>query len=126
MALSDCKFVWKNRKIIPWEQATFHVSCHGLHYGTGVFEGIRCYHTPAGHVCLSSWKKLSSYAIPSKAKACVQYLNSALALEDAIARGFTEAVLLGDDGKLTEGSAENLFVVRGNRLLTNETYVRLH
>ncbi len=211
MALSDCKLVWKNGKIVPWEQATFHVSCHGLHYGTGVFEGIRCYDTPAGpavfrldshierwfasarlygmawpysrqdltravldviranefracyirpmafygshslaihpagcpvelvilawpcgtylgadsrvagiDVCLSSWRKFSMHAIPAKAKACGQYLNSVLALQDAVARGFTETLLLGDDGNLTEGSGENLFVVRRNRLLTND------
>jgi hypothetical protein len=48
MPLTDCKFVWKNGKIVPWNEATVHVSCHGLHYGTGVFEGIRCYDTPSG------------------------------------------------------------------------------
>ena len=48
MPLTDCKFVWKNGRIISWTEATIHVSCHGLHYGTGVFEGIRCYETPGG------------------------------------------------------------------------------
>src|SRR3974377_2805 len=47
---ADSKFVWKNGQIIPWADATIHMSAHGLHYGTGVFEGIRCYnmvHGPA-------------------------------------------------------------------------------
>jgi len=48
MSLAECKFVWKNGAIVPWEQATFHVSCHGLHHGTGVFEGIRSYNTTQG------------------------------------------------------------------------------
>ena len=45
---SESKWVWKNGKIIPWEDATIHMSAHGLHYGTGVFEGIRCYNTANG------------------------------------------------------------------------------
>ena len=40
--------VWKNGEIIPWADATVHVSAHGLHYGSGVFEGIRCYETENG------------------------------------------------------------------------------
>jgi hypothetical protein len=47
VGLTDCKFVWRNGKIVPWAEATVHVSSHGLHYGTGVFEGIRCYDSPA-------------------------------------------------------------------------------
>jgi branched-chain amino acid aminotransferase len=46
--ISESRYVWKNGKIIPWAEATVHVSSHGLHYGTGVFEGIRCYDTPSG------------------------------------------------------------------------------
>jgi len=45
---AESKWVWKNGKIIPWEEATIHMSAHGMHYGTGVFEGIRCYDTPKG------------------------------------------------------------------------------
>ncbi len=48
MSFSTAKFVWKNGEIIPWEQATVHLSVHALHYGTGVFEGIRCYNTDRG------------------------------------------------------------------------------
>ncbi len=39
-------YIWKNGEIIPWEQATTHVLSHTLHYGSGVFEGIRCYEDP--------------------------------------------------------------------------------
>jgi branched-chain amino acid aminotransferase len=45
---SESKWVWKNGKIVPWEEATVHMSAHGLHYGTGVFEGIRSYNTTEG------------------------------------------------------------------------------
>ena len=45
MAFGQSKWVWKNGGLIPWEGATLHVSAHGLHYGTGVFEGLRCYET---------------------------------------------------------------------------------
>jgi branched-chain amino acid aminotransferase len=71
-------------------------------------------------VCISPWRKVSSQAVPARAKACGQYLNSVLAVQDAVARGFGEAILLGEDGRLTEGSGENLFIVRGNDLLTND------
>jgi len=204
-------FVWKNGKIVPWQNATVHVSCHGLHYGTGVFEGIRCYNTPSGpalfrlgshidrwflsaqtyglclpysrqelmraslelvranglsncyirpiaflgshtlalnpkgcpmetvilawpwanamgpdalvtgiDVCLSPWKRISSHALPSKAKACGQYLNSVLAIQDASRRDFAEAILLDEAGYVTEAAGENLFLVHNNRLITND------
>ena len=45
-ALQEVEFIWKNGKIIPWGEATTHVLSHTLHYGSGVFEGIRCYRNP--------------------------------------------------------------------------------
>src|SRR5438128_7175657 len=42
------RFVWMDGEFVPWQQATVHVSAHALHYGTGVFEGIRCYETSDG------------------------------------------------------------------------------
>ena len=48
MSFDQIKWVWKNGKIIPWNEAGVHPSAHVLHYGTGVFEGIRCYETPEG------------------------------------------------------------------------------
>lgn len=46
--MKPTKWIWKNGEFIPWEQATTHVLTHGLHYGTGVFEGIRAYKTTTG------------------------------------------------------------------------------
>ncbi len=45
-ALQEVDFIWKNGEVIPWGEATTHVLSHTLHYGSGVFEGIRCYKNP--------------------------------------------------------------------------------
>lgn len=46
--MEESKFIWFNGKMVEWKLATIHVLTHTLHYGTGVFEGIRCYGTPKG------------------------------------------------------------------------------
>ena len=46
--MEQADLIWMNGELIPWEDAKVHVLTHGLHYGTGVFEGIRCYETPRG------------------------------------------------------------------------------
>lgn len=48
MSLKPSKWIWHNGALTPWENATVHVLSHALHYGTSVFEGIRCYATPKG------------------------------------------------------------------------------
>jgi len=48
MQIQAVERIWKNGELIPWKDATGHVLAHGLHYGTGVFEGIRCYDTDRG------------------------------------------------------------------------------
>ncbi len=48
MAISKTKFIWLNGNVVKWDDAKIHVLTHGLHYGSGVFEGIRCYDTPKG------------------------------------------------------------------------------
>ncbi|HEY7680861.1 MAG TPA: branched-chain amino acid transaminase, partial [Terriglobia bacterium] len=48
MALKKTEKIWHNGGLIPWEQATVHVLSHALHYGSSLFEGIRCYELPAG------------------------------------------------------------------------------
>jgi branched-chain amino acid aminotransferase len=58
--------------------------------------------------------------VPTTAKACGQYLNSMLAVRDAVRRGYDEALLLDSDGYIAEGSGENLFIVRDGRLFTND------
>jgi len=200
-----------NGGLVPWSRATTHVSAHALHYGSGVFEGMRCYETPDGaavfrldahldrlyssaeiygleipytqaelseavcevirrndfdscyvrpicyfgsgslnvhprncpvevvilawpwatylgaagleqgvRVTVSPWRKFQSRMMPTTAKACGQYLNSMLAVRDAIDRGYAEALLLDSEGNLAEGSGENIFIVRDGQLLTND------
>lgn len=211
MTFDESKWVWMNGQVIPWGNATTHVSTHALHYGSGIFEGIRCYETVdgpaifrldahlarlyasaavyeiaipytheelAGAVCeivvrngfrscyvrplcylgsrtlgvhpgncpvevvilawpwapylgaeglaqgvrvtVSPWRKFEARMLPTTAKACGQYLNSMLAVRDAVKRGFAEALLLDAAGHLAEGSGENLFIVRDGKLLTND------
>ena len=48
MPITPTKYIWFNGELVPWEQATVHVMTHALHYGSSVFEGIRCYTTPSG------------------------------------------------------------------------------
>jgi branched-chain amino acid aminotransferase len=211
VTFDETKWVWMDGEVVPWANATTHVSAHALHYGSGVFEGIRCYETDDGpaifrldahlerlyasaefygiqipytreqmtdaacemvrqngfsscyirpicylgsgslgvhprncpvqvvilawpwsaylgsdgiekgvRVTVSPWRKFHSRMMPTTAKACGQYLNSMLAVRDAVGRGFAEALLLDQDGFLAEGSGENLFIVREGRLLTND------
>lgn len=205
------KWVWMDGQIVQWEEATIHVSAHALHYGTGVFEDIRCYDTgvepaifrldahlerfyasgsvyglrvpfdraelrsaicdlirrnqfrncyirPLCHfgskslgllpdncpihtsilvwpwksylssaalaagisVGLSSWTKFDGRTMPPAAKACGQYLNSILALREAVHGGFEEALLLDQHGSICEGSGENVFLIKNGILLTND------
>jgi branched-chain amino acid aminotransferase len=211
VSFDQSKWVWMNGRLIPWAGATTHVSAHALHYGTGVFEGIRCYATDAGpavfrldahlerlytsaeiygieipysqselaeaisglitrngfescyvrpicylgsgslglqsrdcpvevailawpwspylgseglargvRITISPWRKFHSRMMPTTAKACGQYLNSILAVRDAVNRGFAEGLLLDADGHLAEGSGENLFLVSDGKLFTND------
>ena len=48
MPIQEVKKIWMNGKMVDWHDATIHVLTHGLHYGSGVFEGIRAYKTPEG------------------------------------------------------------------------------
>ncbi len=211
MPFEQSKCVWMNGELIPWSNATIHVSAHGLNYGSGVFEGLRCYETADGpavfrldehlarlyasaavygieipypqdqlaqavrdliseseftscyvrpicfygseslglhprncpvevaifawpwapylgaegitqgiRLTVSPWRKFHSDMLPTTAKACGQYLNSILAIRDAAARGYDEALLLDGDDCIAEASGENLFLIRDGRLFTND------
>src|SRR5262249_12785784 len=71
-------------------------------------------------ITVSPWRKFHSQMMPTAAKGCGQYLNSILAVQDAIERGFDEALLLNTDGSIAEGSGENIFIVRDGVLITND------
>ena len=204
------KLIWMNGEMIPWENATVHVMAHALHYGTSVFEGIRCYQTKSGpaifrldaHIrrladsaklyriempftgdqmaeacrqsisengltnayirpliflgagslgvvpnadvpvdvmvaaiewgaylgeegmtqgidcCVSSWSRTTSAAIPVLAKAGGHYLNANLIGGEARRNGFTEGISVSAGGNISEGSAENIFIVRDGVIYT--------
>ena len=46
--MQETEKIWMNGELVDWGDAKVHVGVHGLHYGSGVFEGIRCYDTPKG------------------------------------------------------------------------------
>jgi branched-chain amino acid aminotransferase len=69
-------------------------------------------------VCVSSWWRVRENALPARAKATGGYLNSALARREAMDHGYTEAILLTEDGHVSEGSAEHVFLVREGQLVS--------
>ena len=206
MGIETTKNIWHNGKMIPWEQAQIHVMSHVVHYGSSVFEGIRCYAQPNGagvfrlddhmqrlldsakiyrmplqydldqlcsavvdlieangvapcyirpiafrgygeigvnplkspvevyianfpwgkyipgnvgaDVCVSSWNRLAPNTMPSLAKAGANYMNSQLIRMEAEINGYSEGIALDVNGYLSEGSGENLFIVRGGTVFT--------
>jgi len=76
----------------------------------GVRNGIR--------VRISSWRRISAESFIPTAKGSGQYLNSVLAKQEAVATGYDEAIMLNSDGAVSEGSGENIFVVRSGRVFT--------
>lgn len=73
-------------------------------------EGIKC--------GVSSWRRIDDNMIPPAAKVTGLYVNSALAKTEAIENGFDEAIMLTQAGNVSEGSAENIFLVQGDTLVT--------
>ena len=76
----------------------------------GKFSGAKCK--------ISSWIRIDSRSQPMKAKAAANYSNAALARVEALENGYDEAIMLNFDGKVAEGSAENIFIVKDNQILT--------
>src|SRR5439155_1252482 len=89
--------IWMNGELVDWADARIHVGSHGLHYGSGVFEGIRAYETPRGTAV---------------------YLNSLLAVTEATRAGYDEAILLTAEGHIADGSGENVFIVKDGTIYT--------
>jgi branched-chain amino acid aminotransferase len=83
----------------------------GAYLGAGALEqGI--------DVCVSSWRRAAPDTVPTLAKAGGNYLNSQLIKLEAIANGYAEGIALGVDGTVSEGSGENIFVIRDNVIYT--------
>jgi len=70
------------------------------------------------HVTISSWRRIDDNSIPARGKISGAYANSALIKTDAVLSGFDEALVLNQDGHISEGSAMNLFMVRDGVVIT--------
>jgi len=201
--------VYMNGEYVDWKDAKIHIMTHALHYGSSVFEGIRCYKTPKGpaifrlpehierlynsakmyrmtptvgpdeftrivfetirinhfdecyirpivyrglgpfgvnplensidvaiacwkwgsylgpealekgvHVHVSSWNRLAPNTMPALAKCGANYANGQLIKMEAVLNGYAEGIALDVYGYVSEGSGENIFLVRKNKLLT--------
>ncbi len=90
---------------------TDHFTMYAVSMGDYVpTTGLRC--------GVSSWRRIDDNMIPARAKISGAYMNSALAKSEAHANGFDEAIMLTAEGHVSEGSAENIFLVMGNELIT--------
>jgi branched-chain amino acid aminotransferase len=201
--------IWMNGKLVDWKDATIHVASHVIHYGSGVFEGARCYDTKKGSavlrleahikrllasakiyrmdspytqhqletavkdtirangfkacyirplmyrgynalgvnplpnpvdvavmvwewgtylgadaleqgvdVCVSSWNRMAPNTFPSLSKASGNYANAALIRMEAEANGYSEGIALDTFGYVSEGSGENVFIVKDGAIYT--------
>jgi branched-chain amino acid aminotransferase len=70
------------------------------------------------HCCVSSWRRIDDNAIPARAKIIGGYVNSAFAKSEALQNGFDEAIMLTHDGHVSEGSAENIFLLMNGEFVT--------
>jgi branched-chain amino acid aminotransferase len=207
--VNTADLIWLNGEFVAWEDAKVHVLTHAMHYGTGVFEGIRAYETERGPAVfrhqdhldrlenssklyymdlpfskeqirgathdliarsgfkscyirplvwrgygpmglnpldnpveamvavwewgaylgeegqrngvrarVSSYRRVSSDSLIPHAKASGQYLNSVLAKIESLKSGYEEAILLDDKGHVSEGTGENIFVIRNGVIYT--------
>ena len=201
--------IWMNGSLVDWADAKIHIASHVIHYGTGVFEGARCYSTPKGSACfrldshvirlldsakiyrmdspldkagwqnailetireneakacyirplmyrgynqlgvnplpcpvdaavlvwewgaylgpdalekgvdvrVSSWNRTAPNTFPAAAKATANYANSVLIKMEAMLDGYAEGIALDVNGYVSEGSGQNLFLVRNNIIVT--------
>lgn len=201
--------IWMNGSLVDWADARIHIGSHVVHYGSGVFEGARCYDTSRGAACfrldahlerlfdsckiyrmeprqnydemhaavletiranqykacyirpivyrgyhtlgvnplpcpvdtaillwewgaylgqdaltngvdvkISSWSRAAANTFPTLAKTSANYANSTLIKMEAIAEGYVEGIALDTDGHLSEGSGQNLFIVRNETIYT--------
>jgi branched-chain amino acid aminotransferase len=201
--------IWMNGSLVDWKDANIHIASHVVHYGSGVFEGARCYETRTGPACfrldahirrllesakiyrmespydqaaisaavletirangfkscyirplvyrgyeslgvnpfpcpvdvaillwewgayfagesleqgidvkVSTWTRLAPNTIPALAKSVANYANSQLVKMEAMLEGYGEAIALDHNGLVSEGSGQNVFLVRDGILYT--------
>ncbi|MBV8371605.1 MAG: branched-chain amino acid transaminase [Candidatus Eremiobacteraeota bacterium] len=109
------------RPVLYKSEETFGVRLDDLEHDLFVvaFPNSKYLDTNEGvKACVSSWRRLDDNAEPARAKITGSYVNSALAKSEARLNGFDEAIMLTDDGHVSESSAANLFVVRDGTVST--------
>jgi branched-chain amino acid aminotransferase len=93
----------------------------------GLTDALTIFATPFGRyveaeegarVHVSSWRRIDDNALPARGKIVGAYVNSAFSKTEALLNGFDEAIVLSQDGHVSEGSAENLFIVRNGQVIT--------
>jgi branched-chain amino acid aminotransferase len=124
----NCELVRRNeqrqdvylRPVVYISDETIGVKLHGLKSDLIITsEPQGSYVNITGMRCgVSSWRRVDDNAIPARAKICGAYVNSAFAKSEAIQNGFDEAIMLTHDGHVSEGSAENIFLVINGELVT--------
>lgn len=97
------------------------VRLHGMHPELAIVSvpfGTYVANDTNAHVTISSWRRIDDNMIPPRGKIAGAYVNTALIKSDAELAGFDEALVLTQDGHISEGSAENVFIVRDGVLIT--------
>src|SRR5438477_356436 len=116
MAIQKSEKIWHNGKLIPWDDATLHVMSHVANYAWGKYLGSDA--EQGVDVCVSSWNRIAPNTLPAMAKSGANYMNSQLIKMEAIMNGYVEGIGLDVSGYVSEGSGENLFLVRHGAIYT--------
>jgi len=104
------------------------VKLHGLADGFTMFAlpfGRYIEKEEGAHVCFSAWRRVDDNAIPARGKVSGAYANSALIKSDAVLSGYDEALVLNEDGHVSEASAANVFIIRKGTAITPPTHANI-
>ncbi|MFN0145441.1 MAG: branched-chain amino acid transaminase [Dehalococcoidia bacterium] len=107
------------RPLVYTSSTQLGVRLHNLEHDTLIFVTPFPAYLPDSARChTSTWRRVNDTGIPPRAKVTGIYANSALAKTEANLNGFDEAIMLNEDGHVSEGSGENIFIIRKGKLIT--------
>jgi len=109
------------RPLAYFATETVGVRLHGMETGLTIFSipfGPYIDVSKGVRVGVSSWRRIDDNSVPARCKIAGGYVNSAVAKSEALDHGYDEAIFLTKDGFVSEGSAENIFLIRGGKLIT--------
>src|SRR5207244_4503006 len=114
-----------NGTLVPWDDAKIHIGSHVIHYGSAVFEGVRCYATPDGPAVFrldAHTERLFNSAKIYRMDVPYSPADMNRALLETISpnhkEGYAEGIALDSEGYISEGSGENIFLVKNDTLVT--------